>query len=221
MTTDALTIAEALDFHLTYVPPSAGMHRWSAFMAALRDARLVTGRSPETGEKLPDQLSRHGSWLGALGYMALLDHIGNCFRPKGRMRLVIRKKGGPIPGIEKALRYFSGLDRRHIDAIYALRCAFAHDYSLFNTSKTATLRHHFLVTANGGREVVKLPRRRWDGDCSTRRKSNRTVVDLQALGDLVETIYGRLLTLKHANHLMIELSDGPDELRAKYSYSSE
>ncbi len=56
---------------------------FSGFTSALRDARKFTGRNQDNGEKLKDQnFGNLGSWLGAIDYMALLDQIGSCFKPK-------------------------------------------------------------------------------------------------------------------------------------------
>lgn len=199
---------EALRRHFGFSMLNGHIQLTSGFVAAIRDARLATGRDQTSGVKVDDQ--RHGSWLGALGYMALLDQVGKCFKPRSK---------GPVEGaaIIKALRYFTSLGTEEIDAIYALRCGFAHDYSLVNISSKPGLTHHFLVHESPG-PIVTLPRERWSGDYSQRTAENQTRVNLEALGDVVETMYAVLLELDQQGDLEIVLSGGSDELLWRYHF---
>jgi hypothetical protein len=104
--------------------------QFTAFTAVLRDARGITKRDPDTGRLDPEVKHGHlGSWLGALGYMVLLDQIGRCFKPK-------RDAPEQGPPMVKALKHFSGLTDEKTCAIFALRCAFAHDYGLWIGTRT-------------------------------------------------------------------------------------
>jgi hypothetical protein len=143
--------------------------------------------------------------------MAILDQIGNCFRPRTRPTLHNSNS------IQKALRYFTRLGDRKINAIHALRCAFAHDYSLYNcNNRDQSLQHRFVVTQGENPPLVKLPRVQWDGDILKNERHNLTVVNLEKLGDLVESVYKRLIDLHESNGLEISLKGGSNELIQRY-----
>ena len=187
----------AIDFHL-FECPSAGEWRIaSALVRALGNVRKETGRDTN-GDKVTGQ--DHGSWLGTLGYMAILDQIGKCFIPRNRVPL------DNLNTIQKALRYFTRLGHHRINAIYALRCAFTHDFSLYNQNrKDTTLQHRFLVTQGTKPPLVKLPKVPWDGDILNRNHQDQTVINLEKLGDLVEDMYRRLIRLHKRQRLEISL----------------
>jgi hypothetical protein len=198
----------AIMTHLSYKPPADGVHLLSSFAAALRDARMVTGRDVSTGEV--GDPNRCGSWLGALGYMVLLDQIGKSFKPVGVP--VSKERQAFI----RALHYFSRIeDALEVDALYALRCAFAHDFSLSNAAKPR-FTHHFLVGANHYDPLVVLPKQRWDGNRTTKRADTRTYVNLWALGNEVEASCKRLFDLANTDQLEIMLPGGATELVERY-----
>jgi hypothetical protein len=100
-----------------------------------------------------------------------------------------------------------------------LRCAFSHDYSIFNIntyqqSKT----HHFKVLGDGydQNQLVGLPQKQWNGIHSEKTLENQTEINLPLLGDLVESIYGKLIAYHKNEELIIELKGGAEELRTKY-----
>jgi hypothetical protein len=198
----------AIDLHL-FEHPNVGEWRVaSALVRALGNVRKETGRD-ENGEKIAGQ--NHGSWLGAIGYMAILDQIGKCFRPRNRIPLY------NLSSIRKALQYFTRLGQHKINAIYALRCAFTHDYSLYNqNAKNPTLQHRFTVTQGTKPPLVKLPKVPWDGDILNRNHQNQTVINLEKFGDLVEDIYKRLIKLHKRQRLEISLKGGTEELTQRY-----
>ena len=203
----------AIAMQLSFQPPMNGIQVFSGFAAGLRDARKTTGRDQGTGVKIDKGL--HGSWIGTIGYMALLDQIGSCFKPKG-VAIVNENT------ITKALAYFSVLPRPEIDALYALRCAFAHDYSLYNVnSKNLSLQHQFAVGVGGAMKVVGLPTTPWDGDYNHKSPINRTIVNLEAFGDLIEGIVTRLIALAKAQDLEVVLAGGSDELLDRYSFFTQ
>jgi len=201
------TIKPALDLHL-FEHVSIGEGRVvSALIRALNNARRETGRD-KNGLKILGQ--DHGSWLGAIGYMVILDQIGNCFRPRSRPTF------HNFNSIQKALRYFTHLGVRRINGMYALRCALAHDYSLCNYHKDQSLQHRFVVTQGEKPPLVKLPRIPWDGDIFKNERRNVTVVNLEKIGDLVEAVYKRLIELYKRKNLEISLKGGPNELIQRY-----
>jgi hypothetical protein len=208
MTENHMSIIQAIEFHLTNRPPAEGIHIFSGFVAALRDARAATGRD-EFGRKVDH--TRVGCWLGAIGYMALLDQIGTCFKPK-------KNSYESGTSVHKALKYFSNLSDDKIEALYALRCCFAHDFSLHNINRKKPSRtHRFRVGVGASEDIVSLPSVRWDENYESVNLDDFTTINLEALGDLVESICQQLFTLANSGELEIVLPGGSDELLHRYS----
>lgn len=208
MTETHMSANQAIEFHLTTHPPVEGIHTFSGFVAALRDARIATGRD-EFGRKVDH--TKSGCWLGAIGYIALLDQIGTCFKPKQEAY-----ENGT--SIHRALKYFSNLSDDEIEALYALRCSFAHDFSLHNIKKDKPSRtHRFRVCIGSSDRVVALPNVRWDGNYESKNLEDFTTMNLEAFGDLVENICQQLSTLANSDELDVVLPGGSDELLHRYS----
>ncbi len=208
MTEKHMPSKQAIELHLTNHPPTEGVHVFSGFAAALRDARKVTGRD-ELGNKVDH--TKHGCWLGTIGYMALLDQIGTCFKPK-------QKPYENGNSIRKALKYFSNLSDDEIEALYALRCCFAHDFSLHNINKEKQCRtHRFRVGVGASTHIIILPIVRWDGNYESKSPDDFTAINLEAFGDLVESVCHQLLSLASSDELEIVLPGGSDELLHRYS----
>jgi len=210
-----MTDKESIKLHLTnsYIESKDVTH-FSGFCGALKDARKMTGRNIETGEKDNSNSFGHlGSWLGTIGYLSLLDQIGGCFK----------RVNGPIiqankSGIIKALKNFSSLSDDEIDAIYALRNSFAHDYSLQNIGSRTGLIHHFLVDNSSTNPAIILPQQNWDGLIANKTYKNTTYINLQKLGDLVEELIMNLNQLVDNSEVEIILAGGKNELIARYSF---
>lgn len=208
MTEKRISSKQAIELHLTDHPPAEGIHVFSGFVAALKDARIVTGHD-KLGKKVDH--TKHGCWLGAVGYMALLDQIGTCFKPKQ----ISLENGNSI---RKALKYFSNLSDDEIEALYALRCCFAHDFSLHNVNKEKQSRtHRFRVGVGTSTHIVTLPSVRWDGNYESKNLDDFTIINLEAFGDLVESICQQLSTLAETDKLEIVLPGGSEELLHRYS----
>ena len=168
----------------------------------------------EDGTKIPN--IKHGGWLAAIGYFALLEQIGNCFRPK---ETTIRVHGNEN-GIKKALKFFSSLSKEEIDALYALRCAFAHDFSLSNSGAlTAKSVHHFRITEGAGTPLVLFPNEPWDGRYQNIKAETTTTVNLELFGDLVEKLIIHLQVMAEKDQLDIALKGGAEELEKRYSFA--
>lgn len=195
---------------LDYKKGTDGLMYFSSLCGALKDARKMTGRNINTGEKDSSNTFGHlGSWLGTMGYIIILDQIGKCYKPKDKDKIESQ------PAIIKALRYFSSLDDPEIDALYALRNAFFHDYSLWNKDNPKNI-HRFLVDNHPFNKIIILPKDKWDGKLETRNECNSTYINLQAVGDLVEKIYKILLALNNEDKLEVELEGKESELLARY-----
>lgn len=215
MSSNIMPEQQAILAHLTNLYHGQNITYFSGFVAALRDSRKFTKRNQENGQKLTeDSCGDHGSWLGAIGYLSLLDQIGKCFKPRATAK--IDKENS----ISKALKYFAThIPDAEVDAIYALRNAFAHDYSLYNiNTKKPSYTHHFTVIQSPVHPLVRLPQTQWDGNISNRAQTNLTVVNLEALGDTVEQIYSTLLQFANNNDLEVTLIGGSDELIQRYSF---
>jgi hypothetical protein len=184
----------------------------SSLVAALRNSRLITGRNLDTG--IPDSplIGSLGNWNGAMGYITILDQIGKCYRPSQKEAITTKTSS-----IEKSLHYFTTLTPAEIKAIYALRNAFFHDYSLLNKDNTTNY-HRFKVDNHSTNPIVVLPDQVWDGDINNRNSHNETYINLKTLGDLVEAIYEDLLKLERDNNLSLDLPNGENELMARYVF---
>jgi hypothetical protein len=170
-----------------------GMEFKSSYIAALTDARAATGRDVNTGQVI--DASKVGNWSGALSYMVLIDHIGI---------FISKLTGGNTDNTKfvKALKDFTTLSDPHIFTLYALRCAFAHQYSLINVgqgARAAMLHHQFIV--HRGETLITLPATPWNGIRNPATHNLITHVSLKKLGDLVEEIHERLLVMAAAGQL--------------------
>ena len=204
---------EIVHHHLTLLKDhDAKTVVFSSLVAALRDARQTTGRDLETG-KNPDRFnnSQKSNWLGTLCYLIILDQLGKCYKAKSDPDL---KKISPI---QRCLKLNTQLPDEQIDAVYALRNAFAHDYSISNKNdKHPSLRHHFTLLGFYSDPIIKLPTKAWDGQSHTKTKDNMTYIGLPWIGEIVETIYETIVKLHKENNLQIVLDGGAEEIRNRY-----
>jgi hypothetical protein len=212
MPNPSISDSEAIKNHFREPYRKNGMIYFSGFSGALIEAREASHRR-EDGTKIPN--IKHGSWLGAIGYFSLLEQIGNCFRPqKTKVRVHSHENG-----IKKALKYFSSLNQDEIDAIYALRCAFAHDYSLSNIKTlNEKIAHHFKVTEGTATPLIQFPKEAWDGNYENLKAETTTTINLERFEDLVEDIIQHLIEMLKNDQLEIALKGGADELVNRYSF---
>jgi hypothetical protein len=205
---------DAIAIHLTLLSSTNVGTFFSGFMGGIRDARKFTKRNQDTGVKdFNDTCGDLGSWLGSIGYMVVLNQIGNCFKPKSEPAL-----GTNVNAFTRALKYFSILNDNEIDALYALRCSLAHDFSLVNVNSKLSLTHIFSVNQDETAPIVILPKTQWDGKQETVvGPEHATHINLRALGDLVEDIYGKLITLSQASQLEVVLPGKSKELLRRYT----
>ncbi len=199
--------------------PSRTAPDWfSTFSAVVRDARQMTGRNLTSG--IVSDESHRGSWLGALGYLVMLDQVGQCFRPTP----VPRQAPHPA-GVAKALTYFAPkLGDDEILALYALRCAFVHDFGLSSWGTiphAAGLTHRFRLVANATSPLIELPATPWNGDLTVASlRRSQTIVNVRALGDLAESIVETVQARQRAGLLEIELPSGINELFARFAVTT-
>jgi len=159
------------------IPDGKVVHKVrSSLEAALADVRTVVGRDSSGHVQIPD---RSRSWIGACGYLMLIDQLATTFNFPDDFKGLLQSE-------------LVGLDAADAGAIYALRCAFLHNYGLVNDFKSRKdervrqLRHTFNLTI-GTESLVKVGDR---SEVLTRPLANLppTVVDLGRLGDYVEAV---------------------------------
>lgn len=197
--------ADALTAHLEYREPDERIgQQYSSFTAALRDAREATGRDADSGELIKPK--RIGNWLGGIAYIILLEHIGNCFSPRGASGTEREK------GVVSALQSFGGVDRRTARTINALRNAFVHEFGLCNPQT----RQHFTLGAGCSWGLVGFPSLKWDGNYTHRAPGNATRVDLWELAETTERIVARIRALASNDELDVRLAGGTDELLGRF-----
>ena len=184
---------------------------FSCFAKGLMYAREATGRDPRTGES--KEASKHLNIVGALGYFALLEQIGNCLKPKSSSIYVTHQNN-----IHKALHYFSTLSNDDIFIIRALRNTFSHDFSLYGTDKgNKKLLHHFKLQFPDSEPLI-IPREKdWDGNLNTKNEKNITVVNLERLCNLIDKICVDIQEMAKKNELEIVLNGGFNEYFERYS----
>lgn len=189
-----------------------GVLHCSSFESALSDARGASNRDLATGDRLGGV--PHMSWLGAIGYLSLLDQLGSAVRPKGST-LVPHERP-----VRSALRYFAPvLTEAQRNAIYALRCALAHDYSLIHRHGATNYRFHL-----SGHEIpgaVAAAAVAWDGDLSNPSPDTITVVSVPSVCDLVESVAGEVRRRADQDDLEIALNGGIEEMVVRFGFTFE
>ena len=179
----------------------------SCLRAVLRDARGATSRDLDTGELLPDgdrssgQLAAdRGHWLGAVGYMLMLDQLGTAVKltdvregnaiaramPPAKRNQKKARRTPKANAFKLTLYRFSDVTDDEGHALWALRNAFAHDYSLMNKPT-----HRFMLTDVLGR-VVEPATNKWNGKVGDTDDTD-TTVGLVDFGDLCEQIHRQVL----------------------------
>jgi hypothetical protein len=204
VTSHLMPESQALQIHLF---GTARNRYTTSFVAALEDARGASGRDITTGAVIDEP--RTGHWLGAVGYLILLDQIGTCFKPKSAARL-----NGAAP-IICCLRYWArGTSNRESEAIYGLRNALAHDYSVFNPA--AKVPQLYRLDRQVGRGVVRFGKRTWDGKYDKISRDSETLVSLRELSELSERIVSEVRSACNSSAIEILLNGGSDELLVRY-----
>ena len=168
--------------------------RFSTAIAGLRDSRQNSGRIVNSGDLNLEKTEDFGNWLGAMGYMTVLDQVGTSLSLKDQGKLNGRSS------IFRALTLFeSDLTENEIHSLIALRNAFLHDFNLINVpgpkSKFKNEQtHRFTVYSNPGDKVVSLPLKQWDGNYETKSwdKNTETRINLLGFGDLVEKVFKKI-----------------------------
>jgi hypothetical protein len=198
----------AIERHLYECKPAGGRTYQSSLIAILGDAR---GTADRDGEGRVKAYKRSQSWLGATAYLIMLDQVGKAFKVNGTPDTF----GHPI-GL--AISHFTPVqDKATIEALYALRCALAHDYSLFNRAKHGNqpMRDHaFNFTADPVSPLVEFPSSKWNRIYKQPPEEQTTVVNLRKVGDLGEAVVQSLR--KHHKEETLGLRLPLDEFEWRY-----
>jgi hypothetical protein len=192
----------------------------SLFWALVRDARLTANRDLDTGLQLETNWSQPKQliWPSSLLYMVLMDQMGTAFQPKG-------SSPKHTQGFRNALDLFATkvapLTEEDQAALYALRCSFAHDYSLINIpgdQKRSDLFHLFKLiwTPDPSEALIELPPIPWDGTLGLGTPNYRTVVNLWKFEELAESVVGHVQELARADELELGSGLTPHEFAIRY-----
>jgi len=188
----------------------------SCFVAALRDAGFCLGRDLKTGLRVSAQHDL-ASWPGTFVYLVLLEQIGKTLRPKGGRDLPPKagKKLSDEHPLERALRQFAAgnvtLTQRK--ALYALRCALAHEYGLFNASKSPDYNRHFTLTDSG--PMFLRPKVKWNGSYSNPNLGSATTVNVIKVADMAEEVVRSVRA--HSNQMTLRSRVSLKELQMRFS----
>jgi hypothetical protein len=198
--------------HVAGYPPT-GTGWVSTFNAALREARTLTARELDTGKLTGEQTTT--LWAGTVIYLVLLEQIGMSLRPLRKRQLKSKPRE---QAIERAARWFGPHTTiRQRRMLYALRCAFAHEYGLYNTNRSnPDYQIVFALDDDPSGPLVKWPQKRWNGVSADATGSNSTHVWLVAVGDLVEDVVTCVRT--HAMRGTLRSQLPINDLRERYGF---
>lgn len=196
---------EAIRIHLLLDRATVGSTTYtSTLRAALKDARVVTGRDLNTGlvTTFDPRFQDPGRWLGAVGYFIVLDQIGVAYEDPSVTANPFRNE------LQRPLHFFAHppLSKEDIYALYALRNSFAHDYSVVKTARKSPF-FLFEVSQSPSAPLVAHAYERWNGDFSTLDpQRHETKINIRAFGDLVEEIHIRLCAMHASSSLRLKIS---------------
>jgi hypothetical protein len=217
-----LTVATAeqrlIDAYLAPFDPRARDH--STLDVALRDARPASLR--EVADGTPMRPDHSSSWLGAVGYLILLDQLGETIRAAGEP---VDRFPNRHPTVRKCLERFAAeLTDDDTAAIYGLRCALAHDFGLWNPpnpGETPKPWHRvFTLKADDSNDLITHPARQWDGSvpvgaAGLRAFDMATTVNLRRLVGRIEELVADVRALGAKGKLEIAL-DNPIDLELRF-----
>ena len=180
----------------------------SSFEAALADAEAAS------------KAGRDGiHWLAAIGYLVFLEQVGKVLRLND-----VQAEGEN--DVEIALHLFSKVAQPQRVAVYALRCALAHDFGLINkgiekrwkAKSPDPLRHYFVLTLRGPGPVITLPSTPWNGGLQDIPESQKTTIHLGRLADLVRSVRDRVLEHHAARNLSFSEDLTAAEVRSRFFF---
>ncbi len=206
--TNDVSIKAAIEAHLGL--RNLGYH--THYLVALEEARHLSGRDIKTGNYNPHH--EYVGFLGLLGYLCLIDHLGGIFSLKNPSR-----QSTSTNDFKRFLYEFTSLSSDEISALYGLRCSLAHNFSLTNTDQ----RYLYCFTiARSMTEPLYTPSSiKWDGvfrDSTGNPYQYHTVINSVKVGDLVEDIHKSLIQHHQNSNLECTLNQPSMEMITRYSF---
>lgn len=209
------------------------INRKSCLMMAIRSARHLTGRDIVTGKAegildmrtnvlMKDSVLTH--WLedehffsGIAMYLIAIDCIGCVFDNKDKNT---NKKNG----IGRALKLFSNLDDRNVDAIIDLRNTLAHNFGLATEAicgngKSKKHKHKYKLSFSDDAEAIKLPEKEWNGDFDNKDECCSTVIGVFSFCNLAETIIADVYKCQELGNLNLCISES--EAKSRFTITIE
>lgn len=194
----------------------------SCLTMALKSARRHTGRNPFTADftnslvndEIFESDSLHSEYFTGLTiYLILLEQIGCIFKKKGY------NEGAKSNGIRIALENFSKSDKDLINAIRALRDSLVHNFGLTNSenprSKNKGQLFKFTLLFNNSTRAI-LPNLKWSGDYNDINESNNSIVGVQELCELVESVFLNLVIEFEKDNVELRIKN-INELKARFT----
>ncbi len=223
---------QVLDHYLSCYPPAATgtgpVVRKSTLTAALDDARTATSRDGSGTCRFDAGADgdTSGSWLGAIGYLMVLDQLGSAVKHRSSSATDVKRSFErtlhDFPGDLKQLVPDSDEHDKVRHKLYGLRCALAHDFSLTNDCGADDPRTA-LFRLDRDTRLIQLPEPQsaWKGHGHPANPGAETRISLRALGDLVESVVRQICTLHTTGDVEIALAGGAAEmeLRCFFEYS--
>ena len=204
-----------------------GIKRESCLVRALEDARrlyskedtlqeiVLRSQNQENNPERENQLMYQMGdipFLSLVGYLILLDLIGEVFTKKG--------KGN---NIENAINYFGTKNLRHCKCeVYALRNSLAHNYGLINIhpkpQKDADYSHKFMLSTESSNIGIFEKAGDWQRkDWSDKSETTSTKVNVPRLIEEIENLHKTLIQKVEDGDYAIGLQDGIEELKSRFT----
>lgn len=199
------TEKDALDLYLAEFT-GAPDQRVSYLEAAIRDARAARNGSPPA------------LWLASIGYLIAVEQIGHTVSLAATSAT---PRAGSRAAFVAAIADFgdAGLNTTDADVLYSVRCALAHKYGLTNVPPFGNQEPLLFAYTSGG-PLIAFRQVPWDGTVAGMDMASTTVVNLQAICDVVEDL---VATVRHLHAVGdVVLVDGitPGEIAGMLTFRS-
>jgi hypothetical protein len=153
-------------------------------------------------------------FLPLFSTFAILDQIGECYKPKNSP-IYPDPKGS---GIKKALYYFAGRQPNDNEskALYAFRNGIMHDCSFVSHDKHRSDIHYWFRFCESISCYVEVASTPWDGVPSSRSDHNITLINRNLLLDLAHNVIQKLNTLFTKGELEVTIPGGAATIADNY-----
>ncbi|WP_460545843.1 hypothetical protein, partial [Echinicola sediminis] len=190
--------------------------RYSSLILLLKSARKLFGCDLNTGKYQKNEFTEEnvfdGTFLGhqftaVIDYLILLEQIGSIFKPKNTADHKHKI------GIFRALKYFSSLNDKKINAIVSLRNSLTHRFgrATEKNPKSGSPRK-FILSIERNTDIVSLPKKDWTRIFSDKEDHSSTTIHII---DFVENVYQNICQDNKMKNLETSLLDGLEELNSR------